>query len=256
MAPKSPIPKSSRLLSENRGRSTPETRPVSSMVARICTQRTSTQSTPRRRAERGLDSEHSRASRTSAASFLLRASGEGGGARPSRQGARPRGPERTHRRDRGLRRCARPGVPRRAGANRAHLPPLGSARPGVCVLRLRDALVLQRRHRARGPPRRGPSAGLEPLEGFDGPVRLDGPARLCRALGITGTENGSDLTTSAVRILDAPPVRGRDVARGPRIGVDYAEEWAEAPLRFWVRGSPGVSRGRPSRQRGQAGSIR
>jgi len=98
--------------------------------------------------------------------------------------------------------------------------------------------------------------GLEPLEGFDGPVRLDGPARLCRALGITGAENGSDLTTSAVRILDAPAVRGRDVARGARIGVDYAEEWAEAPLRFWVRGSSGVSRGRPSRRPGQAGSIR
>ena len=86
--------------------------------------------------------------------------------------------------------------------------------------------------------------GLEPLEGFDGPVRLDGPARLCRALGITGAQNEADLVTSALRILDAPSVRGRDVVRGPRIGVDYAEEWAAAPLRFWVRGSPGVSRGR------------
>lgn len=71
-----------------------------------------------------------------------------------------------------------------------------------------------------------------------------GPARLCRALGITGAQNGADLATSPLRILDAPAVRGRDVVRGPRIGVDYAEEWADAPLRFWVRGSPGVSRGR------------
>lgn len=86
--------------------------------------------------------------------------------------------------------------------------------------------------------------GLEPLEGFDGAVRLDGPARLCRALGITGAQNGADLAASALRILDAPAVRGRDVARGPRIGVDYAEEWAHTPLRFWVRGSPGVSPGR------------
>ena len=88
--------------------------------------------------------------------------------------------------------------------------------------------------------------GLEPLAGFDGPVRLDGPARLCRALHITGAENGADLVTSALRILDAPALPGREVERGPRIGVDYAKEWADRPLRFWVRGSPGVSRGRRS----------
>jgi DNA-3-methyladenine glycosylase len=87
--------------------------------------------------------------------------------------------------------------------------------------------------------------GLEPVDGFDGAVRLDGPARLCRALGITGAENGADLVTSGLRILDGPAVRAGDVARGPRIGVDYAGEWAGVPLRFWVRGSRGVSRARP-----------
>jgi DNA-3-methyladenine glycosylase len=88
--------------------------------------------------------------------------------------------------------------------------------------------------------------GLEPEEGFEGPVRLDGPARLCRALGITGAENGADLVTSRLRILDAPAIAGREVERGPRIGVDYAKEWAEQPLRFWVRDSDGVSRARRS----------
>jgi DNA-3-methyladenine glycosylase len=88
--------------------------------------------------------------------------------------------------------------------------------------------------------------GLEPVAGFEGPVRLDGPARLCRALGITGAENGADLVTSELRILDAPAIPGREVERGPRIGVDYAKEWAERPLRFWVRDSDGVSRARRS----------
>lgn len=87
--------------------------------------------------------------------------------------------------------------------------------------------------------------GLEPVAGLDGTVRLDGPGRLCRGLGITGADNGADLATSGLRILDAPAVPSRDIERGPRIGVDYAEEWAEEPLRFWVRGSRGVSRGRP-----------
>ena len=88
--------------------------------------------------------------------------------------------------------------------------------------------------------------GLEPVAGFAGPVRLDGPGRLCRALAITGAQNGVDLNASELRILEAPAIPRRAVAQGPRIGVDYAEEWAGRPLRFWVRGSPGVSRGRPS----------
>lgn len=86
--------------------------------------------------------------------------------------------------------------------------------------------------------------GLEAFGGFDAPVRLDGPGRLCRALGITGAQNGADLVVSGLRIVDAPTVRGREVERGPRVGVDYAGEWAAQPLRFWVRDSKGVSRGR------------
>jgi DNA-3-methyladenine glycosylase len=89
--------------------------------------------------------------------------------------------------------------------------------------------------------------GLEPVAGLDGTVRLDGPGRLCRALNITGAENGADLVSSGLRVLDAPAIPGRAVERGPRIGVDYAEQWADRPLRFWVRDSPGVSGGRRSR---------
>jgi DNA-3-methyladenine glycosylase len=85
--------------------------------------------------------------------------------------------------------------------------------------------------------------GLEPLAGLPAGVRLDGPARLCRALGIDGAENGADLVHSSLQILDAPGVGAGMVARGPRIGVDYAGAWAAHPLRFWVVGSPGVSRG-------------
>ena len=98
--------------------------------------------------------------------------------------------------------------------------------------------------------------GLESLEGLDAQVRLDGPARLCRALGITGAQNGADLERSALRILDGPALPGREVVRGPRIGVDYAGEWAGRPLRFWVRDSPGVSRVPARGRRGQSRAIR
>ncbi|MEO7734346.1 MAG: DNA-3-methyladenine glycosylase, partial [Kofleriaceae bacterium] len=41
----------------------------------------------------------------------------------------------------------------------------------------------------------------------------------------------------------AAPVAPR-IARGPRIGVDYAGAWAARPLRFWWRDHPAVSRTR------------
>jgi len=94
---------------------------------------------------------------------------------------------------------------------------------------------------------------LEPLEGIElmrrrrglsgGPEwRLcRGPGVLCRALGITRAENGTDLVRGPLRILDAPPVPAVHAARTARIGVGYAGADAARPWRFVVRGSPAVS---------------
>ena len=75
--------------------------------------------------------------------------------------------------------------------------------------------------------------------------RLDGPARLAKALGITVQEhNGMDLCGTGTRIeVGTPP---RRVVATPRIGVDYAGEWAAAPLRFVDADSPSLSRPLPS----------
>jgi DNA-3-methyladenine glycosylase len=32
------------------------------------------------------------------------------------------------------------------------------------------------------------------------------------------------------------------IATGPRIGIDYAEDWIEKPWRFWIKGNAFVSR--------------
>jgi DNA-3-methyladenine glycosylase len=78
---------------------------------------------------------------------------------------------------------------------------------------------------------------LEPVEGFT--RRADGPGRLTQAMGITRAHNGLK--------LDAPPLwlaegtTATRIARGPRIGVDYAKEWAAKPYRFWERDNPHVS---------------
>jgi DNA-3-methyladenine glycosylase len=86
--------------------------------------------------------------------------------------------------------------------------------------------------------------GVEPLDGFQGraKARTDGPGRLCGAMGITLAHNRLDLLGERLFLLDAPGVPRGQVARGPRIGVDYAGEWAARPYRLWIRDHPHVSR--------------
>ncbi len=70
---------------------------------------------------------------------------------------------------------------------------------------------------------------------------LNGPGKLCQALGITKHENRLDLVTGeTLFVCDSPedvglpcPTRPREIiCSGPRIGVDYAEEARDFPWRF------------------------
>ena len=70
----------------------------------------------------------------------------------------------------------------------------------------------------------------------------NGPGKLCLALGIDRTLDNADLTGERVWIEDAAKVPPRRIASGPRIGIDYAEEWVDMPWRFWIRGNSYVSR--------------
>ena len=71
-----------------------------------------------------------------------------------------------------------------------------------------------------------------------------GPGLVCRALGIGKSCNGLDLTTSELYLTRANEIPDDDVRVGPRIGVDYAGDWAAHPWRFWVASSQHVSRRR------------
>ncbi len=85
--------------------------------------------------------------------------------------------------------------------------------------------------------------GLEPLHGFDPEHRTDGPGRLTRAMGIGLRHNRRDLVRSdSLWLEEAPGVPTARVMKGPRIGVDYAGEWAHKPYRLWVKDNPHVSR--------------
>lgn len=63
---------------------------------------------------------------------------------------------------------------------------------------------------------------------------IDGPGRLCRALDIDRSLNRLDLTIGQTLWLENRSVRIKpdDVGAFPRIGVDYAGEWAKKPWRF------------------------
>jgi DNA-3-methyladenine glycosylase len=90
---------------------------------------------------------------------------------------------------------------------------------------------------------------VEPVEGLAPAERTDGPGRLCRALGLTLRHNRWDLQCAPLYLEAGPPVAEEQVARGPRIGVDYAGVWAREPYRLWIRGSQHVSR--PPRRGGR-----
>ncbi len=99
---------------------------------------------------------------------------------------------------------------------------------------------------------------LEPVEGLEVMRRLrqadrrrlrdrdltSGPARLTQAMAIDKRFNGADLVHGDELWLErGRKVPDEEVARGPRIGIHYADERdRQAPWRFWVRSSRYVSR--------------
>lgn len=94
---------------------------------------------------------------------------------------------------------------------------------------------------------------LEPLEGMDLMVRrrgtvkerdlCSGPGKLVMALGLDPSHNGADLREGPLRILPAEsrplPRRRGNIKVTTRIGITRG---AELPLRFYLEGSPFISR--------------
>ncbi len=92
---------------------------------------------------------------------------------------------------------------------------------------------------------------LRAAEGPPGtpPKLLSGPGRLCAALGITAASSGVDLLAGGDIRLFRRNGRRPSIGTTPRIGVDYAGEARDWPLRFFDPASPSVSG--PARLRNQ-----
>ena len=81
---------------------------------------------------------------------------------------------------------------------------------------------------------------LEPVS--EGLADSDGPAKLTRALGVTLAHNTLRLDRGPLFLAAGAPVASRHVTVTSRVGVDYAGDWARAPLRFYDARSDWVSR--------------
>lgn len=93
---------------------------------------------------------------------------------------------------------------------------------------------------------------LEPVEGIELMRKrrrrqpdhnlTNGPGKLSIAMGIDRKLDAADLLGDRVWLETDRTVPRSQIASGPRIGIDYAEEWRDKPWRFWIKDSAFVSR--------------
>jgi DNA-3-methyladenine glycosylase len=79
-----------------------------------------------------------------------------------------------------------------------------------------------------------------------------GPGNLTRALGVTVRDSAADLT-SGMLVIEPRGRPPRSIVTGSRVGITRA---ADRPLRFWIEGSPHVSRPALRRARPPAREMR
>jgi DNA-3-methyladenine glycosylase len=93
---------------------------------------------------------------------------------------------------------------------------------------------------------------LEPVEGIELMRKrrgnqpdhnlTNGPGKLCIAMDIDRKLDGADLLGTRVWLEDAEKLPRSRIMSGPRIGIDYAEEWKDKAWRFWIKDNAFVSR--------------
>jgi DNA-3-methyladenine glycosylase len=76
----------------------------------------------------------------------------------------------------------------------------------------------------------------------DDPAVGRGPGKVTRALELSRAQDRRDLARGGLFVAAYTKIPRGAIAVGPRIGVDYAGEWADKPLRFWLRDNASVSK--------------
>ena len=71
----------------------------------------------------------------------------------------------------------------------------------------------------------------------------NGPGKLCQAMQITCKQNGLNLLDNQIFIEKTlPKISATSIRSGPRVGIGYAGEAVNWPLRFSIDGNPFVSK--------------
>jgi DNA-3-methyladenine glycosylase len=93
---------------------------------------------------------------------------------------------------------------------------------------------------------------VEPVEGLDEMrhrrrVKSDvdlsnGPGKLCIALNIDRRFDRADLVGDELWLEEYKDPKPRQIESGPRVGIDYAQDYVSKPWRFWIKDNPFVSR--------------
>ena len=70
----------------------------------------------------------------------------------------------------------------------------------------------------------------------------NGPGKLTKALGITREDNGVDLVNDKNIWIEDDGYKVKEIVETTRIGIDYAEEDALKPWRFYIKNSEFISK--------------
>ena len=81
---------------------------------------------------------------------------------------------------------------------------------------------------------------LEPIQNIS--LRTQGPGLLSKAMDINKRHNRHSLQSDDLFIANNPELQDFNIVERPRIGVSYAKEWAEKPLRFDIEGNSFISK--------------
>ncbi|WMN06587.1 DNA-3-methyladenine glycosylase [Marivirga arenosa] len=95
--------------------------------------------------------------------------------------------------------------------------------------------------------------GVEPISGIDymlarrktskfKPTVFSGPGKLSKSLGINKGHNGIDMVYSDELYIYDSNIEVQNIIHSTRIGIDYAEEDALLPWRFYISGNKFVSK--------------
>ncbi len=91
---------------------------------------------------------------------------------------------------------------------------------------------------------------LEPIQGFNKNLSekeiknlANGPGKLCKWMKLDKSFYGEDITKSKkIWIESREQIKPSQIISSKRIGIDYAEEWADKLWRFYIKDSPFISK--------------